>query len=113
MNIKKRIVLIGATSAIAHHCARIWAAEGSVDLVLIGRNKDKLDRVAADIRARSMTATTRVIVGDLIDPDAIQLTVADICASGPSDIVLIAHGSLGDQLESQLSAVYCLSLIHI
>lgn len=107
MNTKKRIVVIGATSAIAHQCARIWAAQDSVDFVLVGRNKDRLDRAAADLRARSAASKASVIVCDLIDPVAIQSRVGEICASGLLDIVLIAQGSLGSQMESQLSAAYC------
>ena len=31
---KKRIVIIGATSSIAEHCARLWIADEAVELVI-------------------------------------------------------------------------------
>ena len=35
---KKRIVVIGATSAIAEHCCRLWVQRGPVELILVARN---------------------------------------------------------------------------
>ena len=34
----KKVLVIGATSAIAEHCARIWAARGDA-MFLVARNK--------------------------------------------------------------------------
>lgn len=44
----KRILIIGATSAIATACARLWAAQGA-SLFLVGRDLGKLEAVAADL----------------------------------------------------------------
>ncbi|HAV35368.1 MAG TPA: short-chain dehydrogenase, partial [Massilia sp.] len=33
----KKIVIIGATSSMAEHCARLWVAGGPVALTLVGR----------------------------------------------------------------------------
>lgn len=50
MSKKKRIVIIGATSAMAEHCARLWVQVQSVDLTLVGRDAGRIERVAVDLR---------------------------------------------------------------
>ena len=104
---KKRIVIVGATSAIAEHCARLWAAAHAADLILIGRDKEKTERVAADLRVRSPQSVVHVIEADFIDPLAIQQLVNGIVAEGPVDIALIAHGTLPDQFVCQEDLAAC------
>jgi decaprenylphospho-beta-D-erythro-pentofuranosid-2-ulose 2-reductase len=94
---KKRIVIIGATSAIAEHCARLWVKDTSVDLTLVARNAEKTERVAVDLRVRSPQSIIRVLEANFIDPLAIQTLVDEIVAVGIVHTVLIAHGSLPDQ----------------
>jgi hypothetical protein len=43
----KRVVIVGATSAIEEATARIWATQGA-RLVLVGRDEDCLDAIAMD-----------------------------------------------------------------
>jgi short-subunit dehydrogenase len=94
---RKRIVIVGATSAIAEHCARLWLAEAPADLVLVGRDAARLERTAADLRVRSPQSDMRVMAVDLLDTAAIRATVDAVTGEGVVDIVLIAHGSLPDQ----------------
>lgn len=94
---RRRIVIVGATSAIAEHCARRWAAAGPVDLVLIGRDLAKTGRVAEDLRVRSPGSSIVARVGDFVDPQAIAALVTELAAVAPIDVALIAHGSLPDQ----------------
>jgi len=56
---RQGIVIIGATSAIAEHCARLWV-EQPVDLVLVGRDEARLQAVADDLRVRSPQSTIAV-----------------------------------------------------
>ena len=56
MSNKKRIVIVGATSAIAQHCARLWLQGSEVDLVLIGREQQRLEIIAADFKVRNSGA---------------------------------------------------------
>lgn len=107
MNKPKKIVIIGATSSIATHCARIWVQNQTVDLTLVGRNLERLERVAADLTVRSPTSTIQVVVTDCLNPATIQTTVDDIVAKGLVDIVLIAHGSLPEQLDCQNDLQLC------
>ena len=97
----KRLVIVGATSAIAEHCARLWVKESAVDLTLIGRDMDKLQMVADDLRVRSPDSVIHTVTADFIDPAAVRLVVDQITASGPVQLVLIAHGTLPDQQQCQ------------
>lgn len=100
----RRIVIVGATSAIAEHCARLWVADGPVALDLIGRNSEKLDAVAADLRVRGPQSAIRAHVidgADFSDPATVIALADRITAEHPPDIVLIAHGSLPDQAACQ------------
>lgn len=101
MNNKKRIVIVGATSAIAEHCARLWLEKQPADLTLVGRDIQRTGRVATDLKIRSPQSEIRVVQAEFLNPQAINATVLDIVKSGRFDIVLIAHGSLPEQSECQ------------
>ncbi|GAC1607195.1 MAG: SDR family oxidoreductase [Aquirhabdus sp.] len=100
-NNKKRIVIVGATSAIAEHCARLWVKDTAVDLTLIGRDSGRTERVAADLRVRSPQSVIRVYEANFIDPLKIRQLVDGIIEEGPIHTALIAHGSLPDQQVCQ------------
>jgi short-subunit dehydrogenase len=89
---KKRIVIIGASSAIAEHCARLWARE-SADFLLVGRDLARVQRVADDLRVRSPQSDIQTVQIDFLDVEAIA-TLAQQAAQSAIDIVLIAHGDL-------------------
>jgi decaprenylphospho-beta-D-erythro-pentofuranosid-2-ulose 2-reductase len=97
----KRIVIVGATSSIAEHCARLWVKDAEIDLTLIARNLDKAERIAGDLQVRSPLSVIRVREANFIDPLAIRQLVDDIVAEGAVNTVLIAHGSLPDQALCQ------------
>lgn len=101
MNYQQHIVIIGATSSIAEHCARIWLQAKPVHLTLVGRNLNKTTQIAADLQVRSPQSTINVLQANFIDPQAIQTLVHELCANTRIDIVLIAHGSLPNQGECQ------------
>src|SRR5471032_839918 len=102
-----RIVIIGATSAIAEHCARLWVAGRSVELTLVGRDLARTERVAADLRVRSPGSTVTAVVADFADPRAIAALADGLAAAGPLQQVLIAHGSLPEQALCQQDLVAC------
>jgi decaprenylphospho-beta-D-erythro-pentofuranosid-2-ulose 2-reductase len=54
---KRKIVIIGATSAIAEQCARLWIKELPSDFVLIGRDLAKTELIAADLKVRDPNST--------------------------------------------------------
>jgi short-subunit dehydrogenase len=101
LNTRKRIVIIGATSAIAEQCARLWAAEGPAEMILVGRDRQKTEAVACDLRVRAPDTMVTNIAADFHDPESIQALADGASKAGPVDIVLIAHGSLPDQPQCQ------------
>ncbi len=98
----KRILIIGATSAIAEHCARIWAAQGYA-LHLVARNDQHVQAIASDLKVRGASEVTTYCL-DLNDVDRHEdlLRTADDTL-GDVDIVLIAHGTLSNQKSCELS----------
>lgn len=113
MHNKKRIVIVGATSAIAEHCARFWLEKQPADLTLVGRDTQRIERVAKDLKVRSPQSEIRVIQAEFLNPVAINATVMDVFKSRRVDIVLIAHGSLPEQTECQLDLQCCRDALEI
>jgi len=98
---KKRIVVIGATSAIAEQCCRLWVQRGPVDLILVARNVELAGRIAADLRARGGQTEISAETLDFLSTSAIAAAVARWTAQGPVDMALIAHGVLSPQQPCQ------------
>ncbi len=113
MNTKKRIVIVGATSAIAEECARQWASIEPTHFILLGRNLERLNRVAADLKIRYPQTEVELMEANFIDPVEIQATVNAICDQGAVSIALIAHGSLPEQEECQENLNLCKETIEI
>ena len=53
----RKILIIGATSAIAEATARIFAARGDA-LFLVARNADRLQAIATDLNVRGTLPTS-------------------------------------------------------
>src|SRR5262245_6690388 len=98
---KKNIVIIGATSAIAEHCARSWVYRGADEFTLVGRDVSRLERIAADLKVRSVHCKVRVVQAGFLDPVDIRAAVDAASEHGAPDIVLIAHGALPEQEDCQ------------
>lgn len=113
MNENKRIVIVGATSAIAENCARLWLKKQPVDLTLVGRDAQRIERVAMDLKVRSPQSEIRIVQAGLLDPETINAVVGDIVKLGRVDIVLIAHGSLPEQTECQNDLQSCHDALEI
>src|SRR5690348_3737229 len=77
------IVLIGGSAGIGLETARRARREGA-DVVLVGRNTERLQRAASDVRARSTAAF------DAEDPAAIKRFFDEL--PGPIDHVLVTAG---------------------
>ena len=92
----KKILIIGATSAIAEHCARIWANRGN-ELYLVARNEERVKIIASDLKVRG-AAQVITYCTDLKDIERHSeiLESAQNTMKGV-DIVLIAHGTLSSQ----------------
>lgn len=104
----QKILIIGATSAIAEASARIWAARGAA-LFLVGRRAERLEVIAADLAVRG-AAAVRCYTLDVCDMAAhAAMLDAAVAALGSVDIALIAHGSLPDQQACEASVELTLS----
>jgi len=92
----KKILIIWATSAVAEATARLWAAPGH-RLYLLGRNTERLTAIAADLKVRGAESAQYALLD--VNEFAQHAAVLDAAAMALSgiDIVLIAHGTLGDQ----------------
>lgn len=104
----ERLLIIGATSAIAAAVARRYAARRA-RIALIGRRADALDALAADLRVRGAS-----------EVDAWVLDVNDIARHADCleaawrrfdgvDHALVAHGVLPDQAACQANVAAALA----
>lgn len=94
----ERVLILGATSAIAAEVAHIYAERGA-RLHLVARNEAKLRALVDRLASRNPTSS----VADFCRLDENERVIAEAVASlgGGVDVALIAHGDLGDQLRSE------------
>jgi short-subunit dehydrogenase len=85
-------VVTGASSGIGAATARALAARGS-RVVLIARNRERLDAVAAEIRAGGGTADAYAV--DMADADAVAAVAARLTASHGSPHILVNNAGAG------------------
>jgi short-subunit dehydrogenase len=98
----RRILIFGATSALAEATARLFAT-GDNSFFLVARDAAKLEAVADDLRVRG-AAQVAAAVADALEFDRHQTVVKEACeALGGLDTVLIAHGTLPDQKSCEQS----------
>ncbi len=92
----KNILVIGATSAIAIACSRLWAVEDAA-FFLVGRKADRLQQTADDLSTRGASAVHTHVV-DLNELDKHEKLI-ELCFSelGKIDVALIAYGTLPNQ----------------
>lgn len=98
----QKILVIGATSAIASACARLWVGQETT-FFLVGRSAEKLGHVADDLAARGAAVHTHVLDLNSFDQHSAML---DACyaALGQVDIALVAHGTLPEQKACEQDA---------
>jgi short-subunit dehydrogenase len=95
-----KILILGATSAIAEATARRYAAQNAA-LYLVGRDTARLQAIAQDLRVRG-AAQVQLEALDLnaFEQHAAMLDRAEQ-ALGGLDLALIAHGTLPEQQAVQ------------
>ena len=100
----RRILVFGATSAIAQYVLRLLVARGA-SVFCVGRSAQKLDAVLRDLKVRASGA-------QIIDGTVADLTTAErhpalfdraLASLGDLDTVLVAHGVLPDQTACEAS----------
>jgi short-subunit dehydrogenase len=102
------VLVLGATSAIAQEVARVHAARGD-SLYLLGRDARKLAGLAEELGPR----VVGLEAGDFDDVSGNEAKVSRaLAALAPGvDVAIIAHGWLGDQMESERSVAHALAVI--
>jgi decaprenylphospho-beta-D-erythro-pentofuranosid-2-ulose 2-reductase len=91
----RKVVVFGATSAMAQQTVRLLAAE-SAELVLVGRDPEKLAAVSADALARGARRAEQ-LAADLDDASRLEeITAGAFGRLGRVDLVIVAQGLLGD-----------------
>lgn len=95
----KRILIVGATSRIAQETARIYSEKGA-RLFLVARSLEKLEAVSKDLKVRGADKVdfAAIDIND-ISKHGDVLNQADKSLEG-IDLVLIAHGILGDPKQT-------------
>lgn len=96
----RKIIVIGATSAIATQCLRRWLAEPA-EVLLVGRNEASLQRLAQDLAVRSPDSRIELATLDFQAPKEIGDLVERQAGERPIDLALVAHGSLPEQEDCQ------------
>ena len=91
-----KLLIIGATSAIAQAYARI-RAQAHDEIFLVARNSERLQILSADLQTRGacIAGTMSLDVTAFEEHEAMLATVLE--KLGGLDTVLIAHGTLADQ----------------
>ncbi|MBO0780762.1 MAG: SDR family oxidoreductase [Ktedonobacteraceae bacterium] len=95
-----KVLIIGATSALAHEVAKNFARDGA-ELFLVARNHEKLRAVADDLKVRGAKRSDTYILdlGQLGQHQ--EMLDQAIHTLDGLDMLLIAHGTLGDQRLSE------------
>ncbi|HEX4207334.1 MAG TPA: SDR family oxidoreductase [Ktedonobacteraceae bacterium] len=100
-----KVLVIGATSAIAQETSKCFARDGA-ELFLVARSPAKLAAVAADLRVRGALRVETYVL-DLCELDQHRAMFEQaVTTLGSLDMLLIAHGVLGNQrqLEQDVEA---------
>jgi short-subunit dehydrogenase len=114
MTAMPRIVIVGATSGIAEQCCRVWLEKGPADLTLVVRDGPRGERIAADLRVRGGPASSiGVMTADFRSVADIERVAEESHATGPVDIVLIAHGVLPEPGTCEADLALCRDMLDI
>jgi len=103
----QKVVIVGATSAIAQATAQRFAQKGAW-IYLIGRNAERLTALVSDLKVRGATNVGYGIL-DVNDMGRHESVLDEAFESLASvDVALIAHGTLGDQKSCERSVAVTL-----
>ena len=115
-----KVFIIGATSSIAYETAKLFATQGA-HLYLAARDKEKLDVLEHDLLVRGAEQVDGMALDLCIHDHHQKLVDSAVRTLDGIDIVLIAHGTLGDQKRCEKSvtetfkelSTNCLSIISL
>ncbi len=94
MSVTKLTALVtGASGGIGEELARLFAADGH-SLVLVARSRDKLERLAAELKDKHHVAA-RVIASDLSTPESPREIFEELEGAGVSIDALVNNAGFG------------------
>lgn len=82
-------------------------------MILVGRDLQRLEIVAADLLTRKSSIKINLVVSDFTNAANIKKTVNSMFEEGAIDIVLIAHGTLPSQSDCQNDLALCKETLEI
>lgn len=95
-----RLIILGATSAIAAATARLYAADGA-SILLVGRDETRLGQTATDLRSRG-AERVEIALYNLAEPADAARDLGQFAGQlGGVDHILLAYGTLGDQGDTE------------
>jgi decaprenylphospho-beta-D-erythro-pentofuranosid-2-ulose 2-reductase len=107
-----RVLIVGASSAIATETARAYAERGA-RLVVTARTPDRADAVAADLRVRG-ASDVRAMTLEVTDHARSEAAIAEAwSAFGGLDVALLAAGVLPDQSRCQADVEVALAALDV
>ena len=107
----RKVLIVGATSAIAEAVARLLAAQGDY-LYLVGRRNEALEAIATDLRVRgAVRVQTETLDINTTERHEALLEHAAAALDG-LDTVLVAHGTLSAQAACQQSVALTFQELH-
>lgn len=95
---RKTVIVTGATSGIGKACA-LRFARGGYNIVITGRNADKLETLKAKLEEEGAEVMT--LVFDVRDRDATEKAIGQMNANWPAPDVLINNAGLARGLEPE------------
>ena len=98
----KKILIIGATSAIAEATDHIWAQRGD-ELFLVARNQERLNVLTQDLSVRGSLGVSSYCMDANNFEEHLPMLDKAFGMLDKIDIVLIAHGTLSNQKECEQS----------
>lgn len=96
----ERIIALGALSAIGEATLRLYAAEGA-RLLLAGRNRERLETLATDLKVRGATSVVVWPTDLAAVADAPAELARMTAAIGGMDALLLFYGTLGDHAAAE------------
>jgi short-subunit dehydrogenase len=107
----KKVLIIGATSAIAQEVAKIYADEKS-SMAIVARNTQMLDVIAQDLKVRGALSVESIAL-ELNNFAEHENCIEKLHTQlGGFDVVLLAHGTLGSQEQANANPQHVVDLIN-
>lgn len=107
-----RIVIVSATSVIARACVEQWATVANHQFVLVGRSAKRLEATATDLAIRFPNSKFSQELVDFASAESIAELVSRL-SKATIDLVLVAQGSLTDQIKASADLAYLQSELEL